>query len=406
MPFGPYFTDRYHTPWGNAINFDGGGSDAVREFFFQNAEHWFEDFHVDALRLDAVHAIVDDSARPFLWELQTRIDDLAEKLDRPCYLTSESDANDPRIVNRKDRGGCGHAAVWNDDFHHALHALITGERQGYYQDFGRVADLAKAFEQGFIYSGQYSRYRDRRHGRSSAHVPAYRFICFAQNHDQIGNRAESERINGIAGQEGLKLATAATLLAPGLPLLYMGQEYGETAPFYYFVDHSDTKLKRAVRRGRKAEFKSFEWEAEPPDPNNEKTFAASRIRHELKAESPHREILAYTKRLLEIRHECAACATLTNGQVAAYAFEDERVLIVHRVAETGAALIAFNFGEASVSLPLTRIEGIAGHWRLAMNSGADEWGGPGADAATELGPEGEPALAVSSLSALVYLQGE
>ncbi|MBX6363410.1 MAG: malto-oligosyltrehalose trehalohydrolase, partial [Gemmatimonadetes bacterium] len=251
--FGPYFNPAYRTPWGGAINFDGPGSDEVRRYYIENALYWIADFHIDALRLDAVHAIVDLSARPFLAALGRAVHGLAARLGRPAYLIAESDLNDPRLVTPVEDGGYGLDAQWADDFHHALHALLTGERGGYYQDYGTVEDLARAFRTGFVYTGQYSRYRGRRHGARPVSIPAERFVVFAQNHDQIGNRALAERLSSLVPFEGLKLAAATVLLSPFLPLLFMGEEYGETAPFLYFVSHTDPALIEAVRRGRKAE---------------------------------------------------------------------------------------------------------------------------------------------------------
>jgi maltooligosyltrehalose trehalohydrolase len=252
--FGPYFTDRYHTPWGAAINFDGPDSDAVRRFFIENALSWVTEFRLDALRLDAVHGIFDFSALHFLQELAAAVHEQAERLNRRIYVIAESDLNDVRLVSSPELGGYGLDAQWNDDFHHALHTLLTGERTGYYEDFGRIQDLAKAFAEGFVYSGAYSPARRRRHGNTSKDLAADRFVVCAQNHDQVGNRLKGDRLSALVSFEGLKLAAAVVLLSPFIPLLFMGEEYGETAPFPYFVSHSDPDLIEVVRRGRRAEF--------------------------------------------------------------------------------------------------------------------------------------------------------
>jgi maltooligosyltrehalose trehalohydrolase len=207
--FGPYFTRRYRTPWGDAINFDGPNSDEVCRFFIENALYWVSEFHFDALRIDPVHAILDFSAYPFLQELGRAVHEAAEQLDRKIYLIAESDLNDPRLVSHPEAGGYGLDAQWNDDFHHTLHTLLTGERTGYYQDFGQIRHLVKAFRDGFVNSGGYSSYRKRRHGNSSKHIPAHRFVVFSQNHDQVGNRMHGERLSRLVSFEALKLAAGA-----------------------------------------------------------------------------------------------------------------------------------------------------------------------------------------------------
>ena len=256
--FGHYFTDAYHTPWGSAMNFDGPGSDEVRRFFIENALHWAWEYHIDALRLDAVHAILDRSARPFLQQLASRV---------PVPLFAESDANDPRLVQE-----FGMAAVWADDLHHALHALLTGERGGCYTDFGPISRLAAAYRHGFAFTGQRNRYRDRRHGAMPTAMAPWQFVVCAQNHDQIGNRAQGERLVTLAGPRAAKVAAAAVLLSPFTPLLFMGEEYGETAPFLYFTSHTDPALGRAVRARRRREVGG-----NAPDPQREETFMASLI---------------------------------------------------------------------------------------------------------------------------------
>jgi len=275
--FAPYFTDRYRTPWGDAINFDGEGSDFVRAYFQESALQWLADYHVDGLRLDAVHAICDFSARPFLAELAEATERLSHELGRKLLLVAESDRNDPQLVRPRDRGGIGLDGVWSDDFHHAVHAALTGERNGYYVDFGRVSDLAKCLEHRFVYDGAYSRFRHRRHGAPAADVSPHRFVVAVQNHDQVGNRACGERLSVLLSPTRLRLAAAFLLLSPFVPLLFMGEEYGETAPFLYFVDHADPKLRDAVRRGRQHEFRTFGWRGEVPDPSAAETFERSRL---------------------------------------------------------------------------------------------------------------------------------
>lgn len=275
--FGHYFQDRYHTPWGSAVNFDGEWSDEVRQFFFENVIQWLDEYHFDGLRLDAIHAIMDESAKPFLEELSELKEALEGKLGRTLLIIGETDANDSRVVRPRSHNGLGLDGQWNDDFHHALHAYLTGEDQGYYAAFGAAEHIAEAYQNGVIYQGQYSAFRKRRFGRSYEGVDRRRLVVCSQNHDQVGNRARGERLTSLVGFKRLKAAAAATLLSPFMPLLFMGEEFAEPAPFLYFVDHGDENLREAVRKGRKEEFGHFFGDQEPPDPCSDETFRASRI---------------------------------------------------------------------------------------------------------------------------------
>src|SRR5581483_2227531 len=252
--YGPYFTDRHRTPWGDAVNYDDAGSNEVRRFVVDNALMWLRDYRIDGLRLDAVHAIYDSSATHVLEELQKEVDALSAREQRPLVLIAESDLNDPRLVRAREAGGYGLAAQWSDDFHHAVHALLTGERQGYYEDFGRMADLAAALERAFVYAGRRSAHRGRRHGRTPIGIPAQRFVAFAHNHDQIGNRAQGDRLSHLAGTRRAMIAAALVLTSPFVPLLFQGEEWGASTPFLYFTDHDDPDLARAVSEGRRREF--------------------------------------------------------------------------------------------------------------------------------------------------------
>jgi maltooligosyltrehalose trehalohydrolase len=247
--FAPYFTDRYRTPWGQALNFDGPGSNDVRRFFRENALYWLEDYHFDALRLDAVHGIFDLSAQHFLAELKEAADELSQKLGRPIQLIAESDLNDSRLLRDRAHGGYGLDAQWSDDFHHSVHTLLTNERRGYYEDFGGIQPLVSTLQDGWHYRGQYSPHRQRSHGNQPADIAPSRFVVYDQNHDQVGNRAAGDRLSTVVPFEALKLAAGVTLLSPFTPLIFMGEEYGETAPFQYFTSHGDPALVEAVRRG-------------------------------------------------------------------------------------------------------------------------------------------------------------
>lgn len=274
--FGPYFTKKYYTPWGAAVNFDDRLSDHVRHFFVENALHWLTEYHIDALRLDAVHAIFDRSATPFLQELGQRVRAQSARLGRPLWVIAESDLNDPKLLRTASQGGLQLDAQWSDDFHHAMHAALSKEKNGYYMDFTGVADVRAALKDPFVLKGQYSKFRHCRHGAPAHQLEGERFVFCLQNHDQIGNRALGERLHDLTDESSFKAGSLVLLLAPYLPLLFMGQEYGEKNPFLYFVDHGDKVLREAVRKGRLAEFESFGWK-NVPDPAAAGTFKRSKL---------------------------------------------------------------------------------------------------------------------------------
>jgi len=377
--FGPYFTDRYRTPWGSAINFDGPCSDEVRRFFLENALCWLREFHVDALRLDAIHGIMDFSASPFLSELAAAVADLRKGGNRRVYLIPESDLNDARVVTPREEGGLGLDAQWSDDFHHALHTLLTAERDGYYSDFGDLGHMALAFTDGFVYSGQYSVYRRRRHGSPTRHLPAHRFVVFAQNHDQVGNRMRGDRLSTLVGFESLKLAAGVVLLSPFLPLLFMGEEYGETAPFLYFVHHGDEALVEAVRTGRRDEFSAFGWKGEIPDPQDEKTFARSRPDPALGGSGKHKLLRSLYGELIRIRKNDPVLSRTDREGMEVMRFDEERALVVVRRSGPARVVSAFHFGDKPAVLAPP---GPRGPWRTILDSADARWGGPaGAGAA-------------------------
>ncbi len=349
--FGPYFIDRYTTPWGPAVNLDGPGSPEVRAFFLDNASMWLRDYHVDGLRLDAVHAIIDNSAVHFLEELAERVEVLGAALGRTLWVVAESDLNDPRLVSARDAGGHGLDAQWNDDFHHALHTVLTGERTGYYEDFGTLADLAKALERAFVYDRRFSRHRRRTHGRAPLGLSGHRFLGYLQNHDQIGNRARGERSAALVGAGHLKIAAALVLTAPFIPLLFMGEEWAASTPFLYFTDHEDPKLAEAVREGRRREFAAFGWRPDDvPDPHVPESFARSKLRWEERTAPPHADLLDWHRRLLTLRRGHPA---LTDGRLDAVTVRyDERARWL--VLERGDVTVACNFADAPVELTAGR----------------------------------------------------
>ena len=399
--FAPYFTDRYRTPWGPAVNFDGAHSDEVRRFFIENALSWVTEFHVDGLRIDAVHAILDFSAKPFLQELAEAVHAQAERLNRRIYLIPESDLNDTRLIRAPEVGGFGLDAQWNDDFHHALHTLLTGERTGYYEDFGEIRHLVKGFREGFVYSGEYSPYRRRRHGNSSRSLPAHRFVVFAQNHDQVGNRLRGDRLSHLVSLEALKLAAGVILLSPFIPLLFMGEEYGEIAPFEYFVSHSDPGLIEAVRGGRREEFAAFRWQSVPSDPQDEATFLRAKVNHELHRHGDHRVLLELHRELIRLRREIPAFRALSKAHLDVHGMEREKVLIIRRWSGAHEVAGMFHFGternSASVPLP-------GGRWRKVFDSADYCWRGPGAVVPEEVLSDGSISVTLCPLAFIVFLR--
>ena len=397
--FGPYFTDRYRTPWGQAINFDGEYSDEVRRFFIENALYWIRDFHVDALRLDAVHAIVDTSAKPFLGELNRAVQTAAAELKREIHVIAECDRNDIRTVQPAERGGYGFAAQWNDDFHHAVHAMLTGESSGYYEDFGKVSQIARALTSGYVYQGEYSRYRLRSHGSESKGVSGDHFVVFLQNHDQVGNRMNGERLGQLVDFEALKVAAGAMLVSPFVPLIFMGEEYGETSPFPYFVSHQDRGLIEAVRQGRKSEFEAFRWREEPPDPQDEATFLRSRVHWEVRKAGAHKQLLDFYRQLLRVRKQFCALASGDMSRVEATAFEDEKALVLRRWADGQQVLACFNFGENPAHV---RIDLREKSWRKVLNSRDQSWGGPGSSLPECLASGGDQSLTIEPSCFALY----
>lgn len=347
--FGPYLTKRYATPWGDAVNFDGPGSDEVRRLFCDNAIAWLADYHADGLRIDAVHAIFDTFAIHFLEQLADEVAALENRLGRRFVLIAESDFNDPRIVRPTEVGGYGIAAQWSDDFHHALHAVLTGERAGYYEDFGALADLAKAIRSAWVYDGRYSRHRGRRHGRPPVGLDGRKFLGYLQTHDQVGNRARGDRAIHLMSIGRAKAGAALVLTAPFIPMLFMGEEWGASAPFQYFAGHPDPELARAVSEGRRREFAAFGWKPEDvPDPEAVATFMRSRLDWSELGREPHRGMLEWYRALIRLR---AATPALRDGrldQVDVRFDEDAKWIVVAR----GPIAVACNLGPERQSVPL------------------------------------------------------
>jgi len=300
--YGPYFTETYRTPWGSAVNYDGAESDEVRRFVIDNALHWVTEYHIDGLRLDAIHGIFDFGARHILRDLADAVHVQAGLLGRTVHVIAESDLNDPKVV-RDGECGFAHDAQWSDDLHHAIHATLTSETMGYYSDFGGVMPIAKALQDRFVYEGRFSAHRRRRHGAPATDVSAERFVVCIQNHDQVGNRARGDRLSTLVPFEKRKLAAALYLLSPYVPLLFMGEEYDETNPFLYFVSHGDEQLVDAVRKGRREEFKAFGWGDDVPDPQAEDTFRRSRLDRTRSASGEGSAMRALYRDLLQLRRD-------------------------------------------------------------------------------------------------------
>lgn len=407
---GPYFTDTYHTPWGAALNFDEAGSDEVRRYFIDSALQWTDEFRVDGLRLDAIHAILDRSARPFLRELADAVHERAVENGRSVILIGESDLGDPRVLRSERLGGFDLDAQWLDDFHHSLHTLLTGEEAGYYIDFGTLGHLARAFQHGFVYAGEYSHYRGRRHGAPASDILPRQFVVYAQNHDQVGNRMHGDRLTASITPARLRLAAAAMLLSPFTPMLFMGEEYGSQAPFPFFTDFNDRELIAAVRAGRKAEFAAFSWDGEPPDPQSPTTFDSAVIDWDARNDARHGPVLALHRRLIELRrtaagiHSADAISTDIFDTSGAESPGDttEGVIAILRRASEQSSLLLLNFAAEAARI---RIPATGRGWRCVLDTESVEFGGPGSSVPDALDPAGQN-IQLAQHSAVLLLHDE
>ncbi|RDV14841.1 malto-oligosyltrehalose trehalohydrolase [Pontibacter diazotrophicus] len=369
--FGPYFTEKYGTPWGKAINYDGAYSDGVREYFANNTLYWLEYYHIDGLRLDAIHAIFDQSAVSF-WELlQNKIQALTEQMGRSFYLIAESDLNNPRVVQQTEVGGYGFNAQWLDDFHHALYVLLDKEGIKFYEDFGKTEQFAKAVTEGFVHSGEYVKFRKKTFGTSSAAIPGNHFVAFAQNHDIVGNRPEGERLSVLVDFGKLKIAAAAVLLSSYIPMLFMGEEYGEETPFLYFVSHSDKGLIKAVQEGRKKEFADYKVNGALTDPQDEETFQRSKLEWGKRNQGKHQKLLKWHQTLIQLRRNHAVLQNFDKAAINAQTLEQDGLIFIRQNHDGSEHLIClFNFSEKDLSytLPNTKT-----HWSMLLNSKEVQW---------------------------------
>lgn len=369
--FGPYFTGKYKTPWGNAINFDDEYCDGVRKFFIENVLMWFRDFHIDALRMDAVHAIKDFSAVHILQEIKTYVNQLMQATGRTHHLIVELDLNDTRFINPLQEHGFGMDAQWIDEFHHALRVTAGEPQTGYYSDFNGIQHLAKAYKDAYVYDGQYSPHRKKTFGIKAENNPGQQFIVFSQNHDQVGNRMLGERTSKLVSFEMQKLMAAAVMVAPYLPMLFMGEEYAEPNPFLYFVSHTDKELADAVRKGRKAEFAAFHSQGEAPDPVAEETFNESKLQWDLLEKEPHKTMFEFYKALIKLRKENHVLKDLNRKQLSVEANEEKQTLILHRWKDEQHVICLMNFSNNLQQVQIPQHN----QWKKLFDSASTKWNG-------------------------------
>jgi maltooligosyltrehalose trehalohydrolase len=395
--FAPYFTSKYGSIWGDPLNFDDEYSDEVRNYFIENALYWFRDYHIDGLRLDAIQAIFEVSARPFLQELADATCDISQQLGRQLYLIAESDLNDVRVLRSKELGGFGLDAQWCDDFHHALHALLTGENDRYYQDFGKCEHLEKAFKESFVYSGQYAPDRKRKHGNSAKDQPAHQFVVFSQTHDQIGNRILGDRLSKIVDFEGLKLAAGTVLISPYIPFLFMGEEYGESAPFLYFVSHSDENLIEAIRKHKQQEFQIFEDRGEFQDPQSPESFQKCKLNWEKPREGKHKILWEWHQHLIQLRRTIPALKKLDKTSLEVSSIEAEKILFLRRWTDDSQIFCILNFNKQQVDFTAALPQG---NWKKILDSVDAKWMGAGSTLPEKITSEQE--LTVKPQSFALY----
>ena len=368
--FGSYLTSKRQTPWGDAVNLDEEGSDEVRRFFVDNALMWLRDYHCDGLRFDAVHAFIDLSAVHFMEQLSVEVERLSATLAKEFYLIAESDLNDPRVVRSRDANGYGMDSQWSDDFHHALFTLLYQPKEGesgYYGDFGTLDDLHKALKNAYVYDGQYSHYRKRRHGRPPSGLSAHHFVHFDQNHDQVGNRAKGERLEHLVGLDSAKVALGILLTAPYVPMLFMGEEWACSTPFLYFADHEDEDLRKAVAEGRKREFAAFGFSGDVPDPESQESYEQSKLRWDEVNEGKHAEMLGWVKNLIELRRHHVALNDSDMNHLMVYTDDKLRTLVMER----DEARIVVNLGDKPQRFDLLQREALelASHAAVSVQPG-------------------------------------
>lgn len=373
--FGPYTTDRYTSPWGPAMNVDGPGSDHVRRWIVESVVGYVSDHHLDGFRLDAVHGIIDQSAVHLLEELTAAAKGEGERCSKPIHIIAESDLCDPKLVRATDAHGYGLDAQWADDFHHAVHVGLTGEQDGYNLDYLGLPDLTTMLQDRYVFAGRYSAYRERTVGRPASDVPYDRFVVCVQNHDQVGNRMLGERLSALVDAHATRFAAAMLLTSPFVPMLFMGEEYADPAPFQYFVSHTDPGLQDAVREGRRAEFAAFAWRGEAPDPNDPATFERSRIDLGLAQRDPHHAAMfAFYRRLIAVRRDLPLLHDPTAPDPTVIQPTGRQVIVLHRVAGDEAVIVAANAHADPITVDVANAPG---PWHVALDTSDPGWRGRG-----------------------------
>ncbi len=410
--FGPYFSRTTRTPWGDALNFDEAGSDHVRHYFLENIRYWATVFDIDGFRFDAIHAIRDQSAQPFLTDVAWVAGQIAEQRGRPVHLVAESNLNDRRTVLPPERNGIGFHSQWSDDFHHALHVVLTGERDGYYADFTGPNDLREALESGFVYRGSYAPSFGHRRGSPSNDLPGRSFVVFSQNHDQVGNRFRGDRLSASLTPAQLRLAAGLVILSPCLPLLFMGEEYGEPNPFLYFTSHGDADLIRAVREGRKKEFEGFGWTGETPDPQDPQTFLRSRLSGlppEGRDPEDRRKLFGFYRTLISLRKTLPALALperMDDPGNRVLLWEDHLLLVQRTKGHHRVSLIANLSAQSRVCPKVQVFAGDTGRVAKAVDSCDPRWGGEGSLLSSEYPAWGDGGEVLNLLPFQIVLLNE
>jgi maltooligosyltrehalose trehalohydrolase len=380
--YGPYFTDKYNTPWGSAINFDDAYSDEVRNLFLQNIRMWLCDYHIDALRLDAVHAYKDNSALHFVKEISNFVKALSKDTGKNYVLIGECDLNDPKYIASAENEGFGLDGQWIDEFHHSIHSILTNEKDGYYEDFGKLEHVYRAYKDTFVYAKRYSFHRKRTFGAYPIHNHYDQFVVFIQNHDQIGNRLRGDRLSSLVSFEALKLAAAAVLTSPYVPLLFMGEETAAETPFYFFSDYSGKELIEKMTFSRKEEFKSFQWEGDFVDSQLIETFQQSKLNWDFSADNKRLHLFSFYKELIQLRKKHSTFQNRTRGSLNILINNEQTLLIVERRSEDFSSYISIimNFSKKSAESIWPEEE----KGRLLLDSTSLSWLGPGSNAPNEI----------------------
>jgi maltooligosyltrehalose trehalohydrolase len=397
--FGPYFSTRYGTPWGDSLNTDDEHADHVRRYVTENVARWVTDFHLDGFRLDAVHGIVDQSATHLLEEIGRAAKDAGAALGKPVHVIAESDLSDAKLVRSPERGGYGLDAQWADDFHHAVHVTLTGEHEGYYADYRGLPDLVRQLRDRYVYAGRHSPFRKRTVGRAARDVPYDRFVVCIQNHDQVGNRALGDRLSELTDHDGLRLAAAALLLSPFVPMLWQGEEHADPNPFFFFTSHTDPDLIAAVNQGRREEFAYFEaWQGEIPEPQDEETFLRSKVDHSVREHGHHATMYALYGHLLRLRRALPLLTDPTAPDVEATEVAGRQAVVLRRRDGRDDLVTVLNGDERDIEVA---VPDAAGGFEVELDTAAARWDGPGGTGTPQVGDDGVLHLGVPRRTAVL-----